>query len=335
MSLEIRVYLFAEQVEDNLCFHAVVNNKEDYDVLVDLNETYEDLMIDALKGEFSLEYVENDTFDKQSYSIDDTGYEANLNKFTEFLQNFYGLSVTLNETSLYAHFGVRLVGASFRGTPDKPMLEHAQYNARNSIHSIKTQLFAPINNNDFVGDDIYIRQEHGSLKIILEATQRHDEPIAFVQKIYADIEERSIDPFQFEDKGQRNRYQTIIKNLNDLNVQKKLKELYVIIDGHELKITQREYLRVESKDIYDEPITLSGVLDSSYKPRTKTFELYVEGIGKYSCHLSSLETYDLSQFEEVYEKLKDLIVMNNIKLKIIGKKKKPKTINIEDVEIIT
>ena len=63
MSTEIKVYLTNIQTEDNLCFHAIVNSKDDYDMFFDLNEAYESLMIDALNGKLALEYFDKESFD--------------------------------------------------------------------------------------------------------------------------------------------------------------------------------------------------------------------------------------------------------------------------------
>jgi len=337
MSVEIKVYLTQTQSEDNLCFHAVVNSKDDYDLFVDLNETYESLMLDTLNGKLEFEYFDKENFDKHLFSINENQYAESLNQFAQFLQEFYGLCVVVHETNLISHFGVRLVGAGFRGNSENPMLEHAQFNARNSIHGIKTQLFTPTNDSDYRSDDIYIKQMHGSLKLTLEATKKYEEPIVFIKSIYDDIENEAIDPFKFIDKNQQYRYQTIIKNLNDLNTQKKLSELYVIIDGAELQITKRTYLKDQAKHIYREDIELIGVFDS-YKKRSNSLEMYVSGRGsdkgQFFCHLDELKNHQYSSFESILEKIKDLDTFSSTRIRVHGKKVKPKTINVTSLEIL-
>lgn len=332
MSTEIKVYLTDEQTEDNLCFHTIVNAKNDYDLFFDLNETYEPLMIEALNGELSLEYHNKDSYDKHTFDIESEDYEENLNSFIAFLTDFYGLTAISNTTNLCEHFGVRLIGAGFRGNQNSPMLESAQFNAMNSIHGIKTQLFAA-NNANYKSDDIYIKKAHGSLILTLEATKKYDEPIAFISSIYNDIENEEIDPFKFNDKEQQYRYQTIIKNLNDLNSQKRLQEFYVIIDGQELEITKRKYLKEQSKNIYNENIELIGVFEA-YKQRSDSFEIYSEGIGKFYCHLKNLSQNDFPRYEQVINILKDLDSFSATKIKIFGNKIKPQTINITNIELL-
>jgi hypothetical protein len=333
MSIEVKVYLTLEQNDENLCFHAVVNKKNDYDVFVDLNKTYEGLMVDALNGTLELEYLEHGNYDKHTFSIDENEYEDSINRFVLFLEDFYGLTTIVNDTFLHTHFGVRLVGTGFRGSQENPMLEHSQFNARNSIHSIKTQLFTAVNNRECVKDDIYIMQSHGSLKLTLEATKKYEEPILFIQNIYSDIENEEIDPFKFENIDERYRYQTIIKNLNDLNTQKKLEKLYVIIDNQEYEITKRKYLKNKAKDIYFEEIELIGIFEG-YKQRSKSFELYVDGKGKYSCHLMELSSTNNEQFSVIYNKLKGLNSFSNIRIRVMGQRVKPKTINVADIEVL-
>jgi len=333
MSIEVKVYLTPEQNEENLCFHAVVNNKDDYDVFVDLNKTYEILMVDALNGTFELEYFEHDNYNKETFSIDESEYEESINKFVLFLKDFYGLTTIVNETSLHTHFGVRLVGTGFRGSQENPMLEHSQFNARNSIHSIKTQLFTTVNNRDYVKDDIYIMQSHGSLKLTLEATKKYEEPISFIHDIYLDIENEEINPFKFKNIDERYRYQTILKNLNDLNTQKKLEKLYVIIDNQEYEITKRKYLKNKAKNIYFEEVELIGIFEG-YKQRSNSFELYVDGKGKYSCHLMELSSTNNEQFTVIYNKLKDLNSFSSISIRVMGKRVKPKTVNVEDIQVL-
>jgi hypothetical protein len=333
MSIEVKVYLTPEQNDDNLCFHAVVNKKDDYDVLVDLNKAYESLMVDALNGSLEVEYFEQDDYNRHTFNINEDTYESSINQFVAFLNEFYGLTAIANDRYLYTHFGVRLVGTGFRGSQENPMLEHSQFNARNSIHSIKTQLFTPVNNRDYIKDDIYIMQSHGSLRLTLEATKKYEEPIAFINSIYEDIENETIDPFRFENIDERYRYQTIIKNLNDLNTQKRLQALYVIIDNQEYQITKRDYLKSQAKNIYHEEIELIGIFEG-YKQRSKSFELYVEGKGKYSCHLQELSNTDNEQFIVIYNKLRVLNSFTSTRIRVVGQRVKPKTINVVDIEVL-
>lgn len=332
MSTEIKVYLTNAQTEDNLCFHAIVNSKDDYDVFVDLNEAYETLMVDALNGELAIEYMDKENFDKHSFEIATKDYDQNLNLFVQFLKDFYGLRAVTQNTTLYEHFGVRLVGAGFRGNQNSPMLETAQFSAMHSIHGIKTQLFTSANNPEYGSDDIYIKKAQGSLKLTLEATKRYEEPINFIQSIYEDIENENIDPFKFQNKEQQYRYQTIIKNLNDLNAQKRLKEFFVIIDGQEFEITKRDYLKEQSKSIYNESIEIIGVFEA-YKQRSDSFEVHSEVYGKFFCHLNNLSKTNFAQYEIVINILKNLSSFASQKIKVSGQKIKPQTINVSNIEL--
>jgi hypothetical protein len=333
MSVEIKVYLTNVQTEDNLCFHAIVNAKNDFDVFFDLNETYEPLMINALEGNLEFEFFENNNFEKEVFEITTDNYEQNLNSFVSFLQDFYGLTVVSQQTNLCEHFGVRLVGTGFRGNQNSPMLETAQFNAMNSIHGIKTQLFVPINNTEYRSDDIYIKKAHGSLKLTLEATKRYQEPIDFIRSVYKDIENETIDPFRFTDKDQQYRYQTIVKNLNDLNKQKRLQQFFVIIDGEELEITKRDYLKQQSKNIYNENIEIIGVFEA-YKTRTDSFEVYADGIGKFYCHLDQLSKNDFPHYENLIDIIKGLDNFETNRLKVTGQKIKPQTINVSNIVLV-
>lgn len=333
MSVEIKVYLTNIQTEENLCFHAIVNAKNDFDVFFDLNETYELLMINALEGSLEFEFFENNNFEKEFFEITTDDYEQNLNAFVSFLQEFYGLSVATQQTNLCEHFGVRLVGAGFRGNQNSPMLETAQFNAMNSMHGIKTQLFVPVNNTEYRSDDIYIKKAHGSLKLTLEATKRYQEPIDFIRSVYDDIENETIDPSKFTDKEQQYRYQTIVKNLNDLNKQKRLQQFFIIVDGIELEVTKRDYLKQQSKNIYNENIVIDGVFEA-YKTRTDSFEVYADGIGKFYCHLDQLSKTNYTQYENVIDIIKDLDNFETNRLKVIGEKIKPQTINVDNIELV-
>lgn len=334
MSIEIKVYLSDEQNDDDLCFHCVVNSKDDYDLFFDLNDTYEGIMLEFLNGSFELDYLNNnETYDKGTYSLSDNTYEQNIEFFINFLNEFYGLNAIRSQFDLFSHFGVRLVGAGFRGRAESPMLEHSQYNAMNSIHSIKNSLFISANNTDYMGEDIYIKKAHGSLILTLESTKQYNEPIEFIKEIYSDIENKEINPFKYLTEDKRTRYQSIIKNLNDLNNQKRLKEFFIIIEGEELEITQREYLREQTKSIYNEEVTLRGYYEG-YKKGSNSFEISVEGQGKYYCHLNNLERTEYSQFERVYEVLKNINIFDSsIIVKVKGQRIKPKTINVTDVEV--
>lgn len=334
MSIEIKIYLTPEQNYGNLCFHAVVNSQDDYDIFFDLNETYEVLMIEALQGEFSINHIDKDSLNKHKISIQGDDYAENIHSFVSFLNDFYGLTAVTSEFDLYQHVGVRLVGAGFRGNPDNPMLEQAQFAAMHSIHGIKTSLFKPVNNVDYTNDDIYIKKAPGSLKLTLEATKKYEEPIAFMQEIYNDIENCEINPFKYTDVNRRERYQSIIKNLNDLNSQKRLKEFYIIIDNIEYPITQRKYLKEQTKSIYFEDIELIGIYEG-YKKSSNSFEITIDNYGRYYCHLDPLSRDDAEQFANVYRKLSTInIFSNRTRIKIMGQRVKPKTINIMDVEVL-
>lgn len=111
------------------------------------------------------------------------------------------------------------------------------------------------------------------------------------------------------------------------------KEFYVIIGGEEYPITKRSYLKEQSRSIYFEDIELTGNYEG-YKKGSNSFELYVPNRGKYYCHLDELENSNYQKFEEVYDILKDLNIFDEtIRLRVQGKKVKPKTINITDIEL--
>lgn len=334
MSIEIKVYLTPVQIEENLCFHSRVNSKEDYDILFDLNETYEPLFVEALNGTLNINCMNTSTFDKTIYSIDSEDYITNIDSFVSLLIDIYGLCVQTNESNLLQHFGVILRGAGFRGRQEDAMIETSKFNAMNSMHSIKNQLFTnPANNTDFSKDDVYIKQDHGSLKLTLETTKRYEEPINFIRLIYNDIENETIDPFKFDDKDEQYRYQTIIKNLNDLNLHKRLKTFIITIEGEELEITKRDYLKESSKNIYNEPFEIIGIFET-YKVRTNTFELYSERNGKYYCHLNNLQSTDNDSFQEILDIFRGLDNFRQTRIRVNGTKVKPQTINVTNVEIL-
>jgi hypothetical protein len=190
--------------------------------------------------------------------------------------------------------------------------------------------------NNLISDtdikNIYINKSHGSLKLTLEATKKYDEPIDFIRSIYNDIENEEIDPFKFTDKEQQYRYQTIVKNLNDLNSQQRLKEFYVIIDGQELEVTKRKYLKEKIKHIYNEDIKIVGIF-SCYKQQSNSFEIYSEGIGTLYCHLEELSKSNSNQYENIISILKKIDNFKINKLKFIGEKIKPKTISVTSLEL--
>jgi hypothetical protein len=334
MSVEIKVFLDKNQAEDSLCFHAVVYSSTDYDVLFDLNETYEDIMVEALNGELKLEYIDNDSYDKKNYSISGSDYEENLKEFTKFLEDFYGLTPITETFELYSHVGVRLVGPGYREGENIPMLEQAQYNARNSLHGLRTALFAPVNNSSYANDDIYINKASGSLVLTLDATKKYTEPIEFMHKIYKDIVTESIDPFQFDDENMRNRYQSVIKHLSDLNNQKRLKELYLIIDGKELEITNRSYLKKESQDIYFEELEIIGTYEG-YKKGSNSFELKIPNRGKYYCHLKQLSEDNYDKYQQIYKILSEIDVFGDeTNIRVVGNRTKPKTVEVLDISLV-
>jgi hypothetical protein len=332
MSTEIKVYLDDTQENGSLCFHATVYGKEDYDVYFDLNNTYEILLLDALKGQLSINYIDNLTFEKGQMNINNDSYEENLLLFKSFLEELYGLNVYLETFELYKHVGVRLVGPGYREGENAPMLEQLQYHARNNLHAIRTALFA--NNPDFNGDDIYINKATGSLILTLDATKRYQEPIDFMEDIKNDIENETIDPFRYADKEVRERYQSIIRYLSALANQKRLKEFYLIIDGEEYLIRNRKYLKISSENIYFENMELTGIYEG-YKKGSDSFEIYINELGKFYCHLNKISKENHEKYTSILEILSQIDVFSsNTTVKVSGKRIKPQTIEVEDIEIL-
>ena len=335
MSLEIKVFLSANTNADNLCFHAVVYEKNSYDIFYDLNNTYEFLMKEALNGTFSFKFRNKESLQKEVYLINTNDYHENIILFVNFLNRFYKLNATYNDNYAQVIMGVRLVGSGFRGKQDTPMLESEKFNAMSSIHRIKTQLIKPSNNIDYLPyDDVYIRQSKGSLKLTLEATQNYTESIAFIKKIYDDIENMKINPFQFDEKEDRERYQKIIYSLNELNKQKRLENFHIIINNDEYEIKQRTYLKEKTKDIYKEEVTIVGNYES-YSVSSKSFKVKVEKHGTFFCHLEELHSNDLEQFDKVFKKIKAKNIFDNtLAISVKGEKVNPKTINVLDIEFL-
>ena len=335
MSLEIKVFLSTDTNVNNLCFHAVIYEKNNYDIFYDLNNTYELLMQEALNGTFSFKFRNKESLTKETYLINTNDYRENLKLFVDFLNRFYKLNAKYNENYTHVIMGVRLVGSGFRGKQDTPMLESEKFNAINSIHRIKTQLIKPSNNIEYLPyDDVYIRQSTGSLKLTLEATQNYEESISFIKKIYDDIENMEINPFQFDNKEVRERYQKIIYSLNELNKQKRLENFYIIINDKEYPIKQRTYLKEKTKAIYHEEVTLIGNYES-YSVSSKSFKVKVDKQGTFFCHLEELFSNDLEQFDKVFKKIKAKNIFDNkLTISVKGEKVNPKTINVLDIEFL-
>lgn len=92
MAIELKIYL-SSQGEYDLCFHATFNSKNDYEVYYELNNTYRELMVNALEGKLCSEYIIKDDFDKHKYEINMSNYQDDFNSFVEFLTIFYKLQI--------------------------------------------------------------------------------------------------------------------------------------------------------------------------------------------------------------------------------------------------
>ena len=213
------------------------------------------------------------------------------------------------------------------------MLEQLQYNARHSLHGLRTALFA--NNPDYRTNDIYINKDAGSLILTLDATKRYDEPISFMREVYEDIANRNIDPSKFNnDEDKKNRYQSIIKHVCDLNNQSRLKKFYLIIDNEEFEINaeSRKYLKQQSSEIYREEMRIEGLYEG-YKKGSNSFEISVRQKGKYYCHLNELEKSNYEKYSQIIDILSWInAVTSNVNVRVIGTRIKPKTIEVEDLE---
>ncbi|GEM_PF-3464246 len=334
MSLEIKVFLCNPQTDDNLCFHAAINSETDYDIFIDLNHAYEPLMIEALKGNLQQELMDKETCTIETYEINEESYIQNIEKFLEYLNLFYGLITVQQEFELQSLIGVRLVGAGFRGAQDKPMLEESQFKAMHSMHSIRKKLFPPANNSNYQGDDIFLKKAHGSLILTLEATKLYTEQISFMRTIYNDIEQRNIDPYQFDNQLDIERYQSIIKQLHELNKLQNLQNFYLIINGVEYPITQTVYLKEQATTIYNQNITLIGTYDS-YNRSTNSFEITTTSHGKRYCHLESLSMRNYERYSSILDLLSTINIFDKAptKLEITGKMIGPQTVDIDTVSL--
>lgn len=334
MSLEIKVFLCNPQNDDNLCFHAAINSKIDYDIFADLNHAYEPLMIEALNGNLQQDIIDKETCTISTYIINEESYIQNIEKFLEYLTSFYGLITVQKEFELQSLIGVRLVGAGFRGSEDKPMLEKSQFKAMHSMHSIRKTLFPPANNSSYQGDDIFLKKDHGSLILTLEATKLYTEQISFMRTIYNDIEQRSIDPYQFENLPDIERYQSIVRQLHELNKLQNLQNFYLIINGEEFPITQTVYLKEQATTIYNQRIKLIGTYDS-YNRSTNSFEITTTSHGKRYCHLESLSMRNYERYSSILELLSTINMFDTTvtKLEITGKMIGPQTVEIDTVSL--
>ena len=329
--VELKIYLDDESYQNReLYFHANIYSKSSYDIFIDLDEICESLMSEALNGKFVFEYLNNETYEIENFIIEGSDYLSNLDSLINFFEDFYSFTVMKKAISLKNNFGVRLSGPNFRANDKNneiPMLEDMQYKANSNIHSIKNNLFNPENKIDYDAKDIYKKVSNGSLKITLEANRYYDEVIAFMENIYQDIENERVNPLKIKNINDRDRYRKIICNLNDLNILKGLNRFFLLIREKELEVTKRNYLKEVVKNIYNEPIELKGIFEN-YTERTKAFNLYIEGKGKYSCHLFHLKD---DEFQLLYKKIEKLQKEKEPFIKISGNKIGPKTIEITSI----
>lgn len=335
MSLEIKVFLCEPQSDDNLCFHAAINSQNDYDIFADLNHAYEPLMIEALNGTLQQNIMNKGECTISTYYINENSYIENIEKFLEYLETFYGLIAVKQNFTLQSLIGVRLVGAGFRGSHDRPMLEKSQFKAMSCMHSIRKVLFPPANNIGYKGDDIFLKKDHGSLVLTLEATKSYHQQIAFMRTIYDDIENRRINPYQFETDAEIECYQSVIKYLNELNKLQNLQKFYIIIDNDEYEISQTTYLKTQATTIYNQQATFRGIYDG-YNRTTNSFEISVDNLGKRYCHLNVLSNRNHDQYNEILDLLSTINIFDDIstKLEVIGTITNPQTIEVSNVSIV-
>lgn len=335
MSLEIKIFLCDPQNDDNLCFHAAINSQNDYDIFADLNHAYEPLMIEALNGTLQQDIMNKDERTISTYSINESSYIENIEKFLEYLETFYGLITVKQNFTLQSLVGVRLVGAGFRGSHDRPMLEKSQFKAMSCMHSIRKVLFPPANNSGYKGDDIFLKKDHGSLVLTLEATKLYDQQIAFMQTIYNDIENRTIDPYKFATEPEIECYQSVIKYLNELNKLQNLQKFFIIINNHEHEISQTVYLKKQATTIYNQQATFRGIYDG-YHRTTDSFEISVDNLGKRYCHLDEISNRDHEKYSEIHDLLSTIDIFANIptKLEVTGKIIRPQTIEVTNISIM-
>lgn len=324
MSIEIKIYPSSDlNTDEYLLFHARAYGLNSYDVFFDLAGLYEQQFRMALDGTFKVEHFNsNSPSDITTYTIDGRDYIENIQKYYDYITLHERAFATTNEnTELLDIFGVKLVGAPYRANDNNPMVESYEFNVKRIMHQVKTNLFSlsPANNVD----DIYSLKKTGSLILTLSSSRDYGEIANFANDVYKDIQSKSINPNKFEDLVIRNKYISLIESLSELARQRKLEKLFIITNGVEKEITERDYLKVSVSAIYKNDIEVTGEFEG-YKAGNNSFEMK-SGKSKYYCHI--VDNKNLKKVEKLNPFKKTKICVKGIKIK-------KKTLEVVDISVI-
>lgn len=77
----------------SLCFHAEATSRKNFVIYNDLNNIYLSLFRNALVGNFSFEYIDQETYNIDTYEIKGHNFRSNISSFSDFLERIYGLDV--------------------------------------------------------------------------------------------------------------------------------------------------------------------------------------------------------------------------------------------------
>lgn len=255
-------YDFKMLLGDILVFRAHLIDAETYYFLevenFGVDESYKQLFLEIIKGEFSLKYYENSDINNRvlpehTKELDVSGEDVfeRLKNSKELLESLFGLTAVYEETRLNDMIMFRYDGH------DLNIAYGLNPKSAADVYSISNHLIKAVaaNNTNF-GEVLQMKEFAGST-VVPYQSERIDKPVLdIIIKAISDINNKVIDStFAHSQEKYANVYKKFIQKLKEIRKLKELKTFEIIIGDKPYAIKDLDYLKKIDEHLYNDTIT--------------------------------------------------------------------------------
>lgn len=251
-------YDFKMLLEDELVFRAYLVDETTYYLLevpeYGIDESYKELFIDIIKGDFELEYYA--TNDIKNNRLPDapikkellaTDALSRLEEARHLLKTLFGLSVQYEEASLEDMIAFRYDGH------DLNIAYGLNPKNAGSLFSISNDLIGVVaaNNTNF-GEVLQMKEKVGSTIVPFKSERVDTDALNVIKKAIKDLNDNAIDSFFAQTNSL---YKMFLKKLQMLTKLKELDTFEIIINGIPYGIDDLKSIRDIESQLYKDKVS--------------------------------------------------------------------------------
>ena len=306
-------YDFKMFLEDILVFRAYLIDEDTFYFLdvedFGVDETYKQIFVDIIKGDFLLKYYKNDEIKERKLpkeykkEIHSTDVLERIEEVKKVLEHLFGLKVSYEEAQLYEMISFRYDGHALNidyGLDPK--------NA-GDVFLVSNRLTRTIaaNNTNF-GEVLQMKERAGSTVVPYKSEKIDTEALEIIKRAIKDINQKSIDSKFANAKKEKYAplYKNFIKQLKEVSKIKELDVFEVIIDAKPYKIKDISLLKEIDKQLYRDEIDGVALVHHFEKylvsrPNIYSVVVRFDGNNNFKFHLDN----QLGNFEQMLRILRE------------------------------